>query len=212
MPGELKDSKPPTSHSPHGELTGVILAGGKSRRYGRNKALVQLDGMALIERVLTVMQSLFQQIVLITNTPEAYAYLNLPMHEDIIKDLGPLGGIYTALRSIRTEAGFVVACDMPLVGGELLDHLLAGRDRAAPATALVNPATGRLEPLLAIYEPSALRGLRHALDAQERSLTDWLEAVGARPLTAPRELAGQLANVNIPEELDAIRRRLDGKV
>ena len=95
------------------DVTGVILAGGKSLRYGRNKALVKIDGIPLIERVINVMGSLFRHLILITNTPHEYSYLKLPMHEDLIKGLGPLGGIFTALMTIRNEAGFFVACDMP---------------------------------------------------------------------------------------------------
>ena len=74
------------------DVTGVILAGGKSRRFGKNKALVEIDGIPLIGRVVSVMKSVFQHLVLITNTPDEYSYLKLPMYEDIIKGLGPLGG------------------------------------------------------------------------------------------------------------------------
>ncbi len=71
------------------DVTGVILAGGKSLRYGRNKALVTIDGIPLIERVINVMRSLFRHLILITNTPGEYSYLKLPMQEDLIKGLGP---------------------------------------------------------------------------------------------------------------------------
>jgi len=62
------------------------------------------------------MSSLFKDIILMTNTPAEYAYLGLPMVEDIIKGLGPIGGIYTALKVMDKEAGFFVACDMPFYG------------------------------------------------------------------------------------------------
>ena len=91
-------------------ITGVILAGGKSSRYGRNKALVDLDGIPLSHRVVRVMTTIFKELLLITNTPHEYAFLQLPMHEDKIKGLGPLGGIYTGLEVIPDEAGFFVAC------------------------------------------------------------------------------------------------------
>jgi molybdopterin-guanine dinucleotide biosynthesis protein A len=148
MSDVLKDFNPPKLQPPYGELTGVILAGGKSRRYGRNKALVKIDGIALIERVLTVMDSLFQQVILITNTPEAYAHLKLTMHEDIIKNLGPLGGIYTALRSMPTEAGFVVACDMPFLNRELIRYMIEIRGNS---DVVVPKIDGFMEALHALY-------------------------------------------------------------
>ena len=203
MPGELKDSKPPTSHSPHGELTGVILAGGKSRRYGRNKALVQLDGMALIERVLTVMQSLFQQVVLITNTPEAYAYLNLPMHEDIIKDLGPLGGIYTALRSIHTEAAFVVACDMPFLNPDLIQHMVEIRERC---DIVVPKIDGFVEALHALYGKRCLPVIERLIQQKQYQIMRMFPHVSVRHVREAEirrfdpDLKSFL-NINKPQEL-----------
>ena len=92
-----KDSNPIISSSK--DITGIILAGGKSLRYGRNKALVEVDGMRLIERVIRVMQPLFKDLMIITNTPREYDYLQLPMHEDLIKGLGPIGGVYTGVET-----------------------------------------------------------------------------------------------------------------
>src|SRR3989339_729492 len=108
---------------PIGKVTGVILAGGKSRRFGKNKSFIQIDGTPLIERVVTVMGSVFEHRLLVTNTPEEYAYLGLPMVQDLIKGIGPLGGIYTGLETIADDAGFFVACDMPYLNADLVRHL-----------------------------------------------------------------------------------------
>ena len=112
----------------YNDITGVILAGGKSSRYGTNKAFAKINGIPLIENVIRVMRSLFQDLVLITNTPDEYAYLELPMYEDLIKDLGPIGGIYTALNSITNDAGFFVACDMPSLNPGLIRYMVGIRD------------------------------------------------------------------------------------
>ena len=109
-------------------VTGIILAGGKSSRYGRNKALADFDGIPLIERVIRVMESVFPRIILITNSPDEFAYLQLPMHEDLIKGLGPLGGILTGLEAISDEAGFFTACDMPFLNSKLVRHIVDLRD------------------------------------------------------------------------------------
>jgi molybdenum cofactor guanylyltransferase len=73
-------------------VSGIILAGGKSSRYGSNKALVKVNGARLIERAVRVMKAVFQQVILVTNAPADYAFLELPMVQDLIKGLGPIGG------------------------------------------------------------------------------------------------------------------------
>ena len=69
------------------KVTGVVLLGGRSRRFGSNKSFARVDGIPLIERVTGVMGSIFERVELITNTPELYAHLRLPMIEDQIKEL-----------------------------------------------------------------------------------------------------------------------------
>jgi molybdenum cofactor guanylyltransferase len=96
-------------------ITGVILAGGKSSRFGSNKAFASMNGTQLIERVIAIMGSIFKDLIIITNDPDEYSFLGLPMYEDLIKGLGPLGGIYTGLEKIPEKTGFFVACDMPFL-------------------------------------------------------------------------------------------------
>jgi molybdopterin-guanine dinucleotide biosynthesis protein A len=162
MSGALKDSNLPESDPPCGGLTGVILAGGKSRRYGSNKAWVKIDGMALIERVTGVMQALFHDVILITNTPDEYAHLRLPMHKDLIKGLGPLGGIYTALRAITNEAGFFVACDMPFLNRALIQYMVAVRENF---DVVVPKVDGFVEALHALYAKRCLPAMERLIDS-----------------------------------------------
>jgi len=96
---------------------------------------------------------------------------------------------------------------MPSLGADMLDLLLAGRDRRCAATVPVNPATGRLEPLVAIYEASCLQSVETALDSPRRSVRDWLKSAGAHLLAVPGHLASQLENVNTPAELEAAKLR-----
>ncbi len=96
---------------------------GKSRRYGENKAFVAVEGFPLIERVANVLGSVFHRVVLVTNSPDEYKHLRLPMFEDKVKGLGPLGGILTGLSVITEEAGFLVACDMPFLNAALICYM-----------------------------------------------------------------------------------------
>lgn len=134
-------------------VTGVVLAGGLSSRYGTNKALVKVAGMPLIERTLTVMKSVFQHVVLITNTPAAYSHLALPMYEDFIKGLGPVGGIYTALNVIPEAAGFFVACDMPSLSPALIRYMLSLQGHSDVVVPCID---GKIEALHALYTKRCL--------------------------------------------------------
>jgi molybdopterin-guanine dinucleotide biosynthesis protein A len=159
------------------DITGVILAGGKSLRYGRNKALVKIDGIPLIERVINVMGSLFRHLILITNTPDEYSYLKLPMHEDLIKGLGPLGGIFTALMTIKNEAGFFVACDMPHLNRELIHHMVEVRydfDAVVPRT------QAGTEALHALYGKGCLPQIKRLIDSSQYQTLRFFPKVSVR--------------------------------
>ena len=130
------------------DVSGVVLAGGRSTRYGKNKAFVKLHGIPLIERVLDVMRPIFRRIIIITNTPDEYSYLELPMYQDIIKGLGPLGGIITGLRVIPDNAGFFVACDMPFLNQGLIRHIV---EIKADFDVVVPRISGKMEALHALY-------------------------------------------------------------
>ncbi len=138
---------------PYGNIAGVILAGGKSSRYGRNKAFEKLGGKTLINHVVDTMTSLFQHTILMTNTPSEYEHLGLDMYEDLIKGLGPIGGIYTALKKIDQEAAFLVACDMPFLNRSLITYMVSVWEN----NDVVVPRMGwKLEALHAIYRKSCV--------------------------------------------------------
>ena len=118
-------------------VTGVILAGGKSRRMGQNKALIPLGDSPLIEHVIRSMRLITDELLLITNTPTEYAHFGLRMHNDMIPGAGALGGIYTGLMHASHDAVLCVACDSPFLQPTLLSYLvsiLGGYDAVMPYT------------------------------------------------------------------------------
>ena len=184
-------------------MTGVILAGGKSSRYGTNKALAEMKGTRLIDRVVRVLASVFPRLILVTNTPQEYAYLQIPMFEDLIKGLGPIGGIYTGLNSMSDPAGFFVACDMPFINPDLVRHLI----RIVNDYDAVVPRVGwKIEPLNALYCKSCLPFIRTAIEAEEYQVIKCYDRIRVR-YVEEEEIRGydpQLKtffNVNRPEEL-----------
>jgi len=135
------------------QVAGVILAGGKSSRFGSNKALALHQGAALIEGITRRLAGLFPETLLITNTPENYAFLGWPMAGDQYHDCGPLAGIHAALRTISQPRAFICGCDMPLLNHDLIRFLcqLPGDHEVALPWLPEGP-----EPLYAVYSKRAL--------------------------------------------------------
>ncbi len=191
-------------------VSGVILAGGKSSRYGRNKALVHMGGMPLIKRVLGVMAPIFPSTVLITNTPRDYAFLGLPMFEDRIKGLGPLGGIFTGLKVIPETAGFFVACDMPFLNADLIRYLASvrhGYDVVVPTF------RGKFEALHALYTKDCVVKIEQLIHDGVYQTIQLFQSVRVRYVEEDEirrfdPVLESFSNINKPEELQRIKQGL----
>jgi molybdopterin-guanine dinucleotide biosynthesis protein A len=194
------------------KVTGVILAGGRSTRYGSNKAFAEVQGFPLVERVITVMGSVFERLVISTNSPQEYAHLGLPMAEDLIKGLGPLGGIYTGLNVIPDDAGFFVACDMPFLNASLLRLMVDAWDDCDA----VVPRLGRMfEPLHALYAKTCIDALKEGIDSRQRQIVEIFPRIRIRYVDEEviRALDPDLkcfVNVNRPDDLSGIEKKRTG--
>jgi molybdopterin-guanine dinucleotide biosynthesis protein A len=134
-------------------MTGIVLAGGESRRMGRDKAFLKLDGVPLIEHVLRTLRSIFPRIIIVTNNPSAYALYDAVVVTDAVYKRCPLTGIYSGLLHSTDEYNFVAACDMPFLNPGLISYmtgLVKDHDIVVPMIA------GRVEPLHAIYSKKLL--------------------------------------------------------
>ncbi|MBW1977775.1 MAG: molybdenum cofactor guanylyltransferase [Deltaproteobacteria bacterium] len=156
------------------DVTGVILLGGKSTRYGKNKAFVEVCGIPLIERVVSAMRSVFEHVMLVTNDPREYAYLELPMVEDLIKGLGPIGGVYTGLKTVPGKAGFFVACDMPFLNTSLIRHMVASK---AGYDVVVPKIDWMIEPLHALYTKKCIPAIKKLIDTGQLQIIKFLSEV-----------------------------------
>src|SRR2546429_9209721 len=131
------------------KATGVIQAGGRSTRMGgRPKALIELGGSRIIERVLAALTAVVDDVLLVTNTPELYAFLKLPMVADVYPDRGSLGGIYSGLNAASRETAVTVACDMPFLQPDVVR--LAGAP-AGQRGVVIPPLGHQLETMHAAY-------------------------------------------------------------
>lgn len=156
---------------------GVILAGGKSSRMGVNKALLEFEGEPLVQRLAQRFQRWFAQVVVVTNTPDAYSFLGLPMVGDRVPGLGPLGGLEAGLNASRFEHAFFCACDMPFVAEPFVRHLVG----LAPGHEIVVPRVdGEFEPMHAVYSRSLLLRIAGNLESKRLRLTAIFEGAHVR--------------------------------
>ena len=137
----------------YSDITGIILSGGKSSRMGENKALLNLGGKKVIERVVDLMKLFFPNVILITNTPDEYRFLNIPMFEDVYKYKGPIAGIHSGLSNSATEKNFVISCDIPMMTPEMIRYIVEFKTEK-PIT--VCRADGFIQHLVGKYNKSVL--------------------------------------------------------
>ena len=192
-------------------VTGVIQAGGKSTRMGgQPKALMELGGRRIIDRVADVVRAVTDDLLLVTNTPELYASLALPMVPDVFPDHGSLGGIYSGLRAAPGDTAFTVACDMPFLTPEVARLVI---DRAALADVVLPTLGGRLETLHACYAKSCLGPMESKLRQGQLRIAGFFDEV--RVLAIPEDEVARFRdpelifmNVNTPGELARARELL----
>ncbi|HZP36987.1 MAG TPA: molybdenum cofactor guanylyltransferase [Methylomirabilota bacterium] len=194
-------------------ITGVIQAGGLSVRMGgRPKALIELGGRRIIDRVADVVRAVTDDALIVTNRPELYASLGLPMVPDAFPGHGALGGVYSGLRAASGDVAFTVACDMPFLMVEVARLVTS---RAGEADVVAPRLGGRWEPLHACYARSCLPPLEARLRAGRLAIVDFYQDVRvlAVPETAvARHRAPEIVfmNVNTPDDLEAARGLLAG--
>jgi molybdopterin-guanine dinucleotide biosynthesis protein A len=189
-------------------VTGVIQAGGKSTRMGgRPKALMDLGGRRIIERVMRALESAVDDVLLVTNTPELYGFLGVPMVPDVYPDHGSLGGIYSGLKAASGDAAFTVACDMPFLRPEIVRLVV---ERAGAGDVVIPRVHGLYETLHAAYRKTCLPPMQERLNRGRLKIVDFFDAVQVVPIEED-ELGRYgdpdivFMNVNTPQELERAR-------
>jgi molybdenum cofactor guanylyltransferase len=152
------------------EVNGIVLAGGKSARFKRNKLFEVIGGQVLLERVVSRLGFLESKIFIVRTEGQAIPLLkepNLTVLTDLIPGGGPLGGIYAGLAASETSRSLVVAGDMPFLNRPLLEYMLG----VSADFDLVIPRIGVLvEPLHAVYSETCLEPIKRLLDGGELSV------------------------------------------
>ncbi len=175
-------------------ITGVILAGGKSRRMGRDKATLRVGSSYLIEYPLKVLSRHFKTVMVVTNALlsrqlKAILPSSIQIFEDIFPDHGALGGIYTALFQSKTPYIFVTACDMPFIEDELVSLM---SNKIGNYDIIIPLGSKGYETLHAIYHRSLLPIIQHHLNKNNNKIKEIFPY--SKVLSIPPNVIGQYGN------------------
>jgi molybdopterin-guanine dinucleotide biosynthesis protein A len=183
------------------KVTGIILAGGKSVRMGTDKGLVMFKGIPMIQHLINQFEQLNLPIVIISNN-EAYSKFGVRVVQDLIKDKGPVGGIYTALSFSDTEVNVIVSCDVPFVEKELIELLVR---ESAEHEVTISSFEGKEHPLIGVYKKSVVDVFKAHLDKDQLKLREVIKLVKTKVIefSDPEMLvnARSFNNINTKMEL-----------
>ena len=184
------------------EVTCAILAGGKSKRMGRDKALIPVGDRALLSRVYAVAEEVFTDILVLSNLHTHLDKVRGPIVKDVIPRQGPMIGIVSALLYARTPYVFVLACDMPFLRKEAIEYVLT----AARGEDIVIPKTEKgFEPLHALYNRSCISPLLSAIERGRMKIPDIFPLLSVKVVEGKEVFASQglsiFTNINTEEDL-----------
>lgn len=165
---------------------GVVLAGGKSSRMGASKAELLFMGEPLLRRVVNRLSEAVDDVVVIGPPALQTLVPGMLVWSDVTSPVGPLGGLYTALKMAPCERLVLVACDMPLLQPTLIRTMLAVAESHPASDAVALLSNGRMEPLHAVYSRSCLAAVEEALASGQRAMHLLLERLSV--VTISREI------------------------
>jgi molybdenum cofactor guanylyltransferase len=184
-------------------MTGAILAGGKSRRMGFNKAFIRINGETIIERSVKLFKDVFDDVFIVANDVLLYEGLDARVYSDVLKEAGSLGGVYTALFHAGSDWAFVAACDMPYLDAKTIRKVLDSPRKGYEA--VVPFIGGRFHPMHALYSKKCLKPIESMIKEGNLRATDLFERIKAMKLSeadfGDLPAAASVENINTKEDL-----------
>jgi len=175
---------------------------------GKNKAFIEIDGVPIIRRIYNLFETLFSEILIVTNETELFQNFEAKIYPDLIPNRGALGGLYTGISYSSFQHAFCVACDMPFLRGPVIRYLT---EKIEDYDVVVPRTPDGLEPLHAIYSKKCSDSIRKIMEQKQSKIIDLYPMVKVniveenefRSLDPERE---SFLNVNTPEDLGLIKK------
>lgn len=163
------------------KVSGIVLSGGKSSRMGSEKGLKIYKGKPLIEYAIQALEPYCGNIILSTNNPDYYKKYHLIKIQDEIKNIGPMGGIFSCLKKSSTDINIFLSCDMPFVDFNLVKFIIENIDTDFEAMVPVHDGS-KVEPLCAYYHSGVLSTLKSFVETKNYKLMDFLDILSTKKL------------------------------
>ena len=194
-------------------MTGVIIAGGKSRRLGIDKRFLEIGGRPCIQRVIDAYQGLFKEVLIVADAPEPFMSLGAKVVVDLIPERATLGGLYTGLHFAAHDRVFAAASDMPWLSPAAIRVVL---DQAMSGDIVIPDLAGKLQPMHAVYAKTCLPLLRSLVEAGRLKVQDLCMSPQLRvhriPEAAFRDVDPELRsffNINTPADLAKAKKWIE---
>lgn len=190
-------------------MTGIILAGGKSSRMGTNKALLKINGKTIVEILISKMQELFTETIIVTNSIEEYKFIvecgrykKVRIIRDIVPDMGSLSGLHSGLVDSKSKYNFIVACDMPFINQDVILYML---EESKGYDVVIAERNSRLQPFCAVYSKNCIKPIKDEVLKNNLRVRDFFKYVKVKVITekeaARYDLDGlSFVNINTPED------------
>ena len=189
------------------DVTGIILAGGKSSRMGTDKGFIKYRSKYFITHIIEAMEPIVRDIIIVSDCAD-YDIFNKQRVEDEIKNAGPLAGVYTGLKHTRTAYNLIVSCDVPLIKTAVLTKLLEQRTEEAQVIQL--QGENKTMPLLALYKKECEQKCLELLERGERRMKVAIAEFKTKTIEIEKEeWLRSMMNVNTPEDLKNISHGID---
>jgi len=186
-------------------VSAIVLAGGRSSRFKRDKALILWEGKPLIVRQVDMLKGLFDEIIVVTGDDRRYEdLLDVIVVDDLIKGKGPLGGIHAGLSSSSNDYNLILPCDMPLLDERVISLLLDEID--GQARIILPVVRGYVEPLVGIYHRDCIPFAEMLLRGGKLKVLGLMDFVPTKLIPESRVLEvdpdlTSFLNLNRPEDL-----------
>lgn len=192
-----------------GPVNAIVLCGGRASRMGFDKAFIKIGGRTLVERQVNALKGRFRKIILVTNSPGEYkSGVRVKVVPDIVRGLGPLGGLYTGLKNSDARYNFVTACDMPFLSPDLAAYMAGSIKKGFQA--VVPFYRDQYEPLCALYSRDCIDKIGEALSAGKLKLARLLSEFKVRKVVKEELVRfGDpevfFRNINTPQDLRLLK-------
>lgn len=182
-------------------ITGIILAGGKSSRMGTDKGFLMLNKKPFVQYSIDALKPLVSEIIIVSDNQD-YDSFGFNRINDITKNAGPVAGICSGLEASATEYNLILSCDIPLINSEILKKLVENIDDASEIIQV--ESNGKSMPLIALYKKQVKDTFNKLLQADERRLRIAVNSCKVKNIILEKENAFQTMNVNTQNDLKVV--------